>query len=76
MQVLKPLLYAAAMSCLTTGLMIGGGSNLAKMAYHQTVLSRQEEIKANKDGTNTAEARQAALVKKVPLLRMYLSMDR
>jgi hypothetical protein len=62
---LKPMLYASAMSCLTSFTMLVGGSNLAKYAYYMTIMSRREEAAAARAGGNAAETRHAALTKKV-----------
>ena len=63
--VLRPILYACAVSSLMTGVVVIGGSNLAKAVYYNTVMSRKEEVAAQKSGQNQADIRQNALVKKV-----------
>eukprot|EP01043_Picozoa_sp_COSAG02_P021702 COSAG02_NODE_1110_length_14511_cov_30.804122_1_plen_2917_part_00 len=62
---LKPMLYASAMSCLTSLMMLLGGSNLAKYAYYMTIMSRREELAATAAGGSTTQSRHAALTKKV-----------
>ena len=63
---MRPLLYASAVSCMSTGLMIGGGSNLAKFVYYKNVLSRREEAAAKRSGGDSASAiRRSALEKKI-----------
>ena len=64
-QQLKPMLYAGAMSCLSSLLMLVGGSNLAKYAYYMTIMSRKEEIATAVKGGNASQARHEALTKKV-----------
>ena len=63
--VIRPMLYASAMSCCMSGLLIVGGSNLATYMYHRNVMSRKDELEAQKRGEGTDTARQNALVKKV-----------
>lgn len=65
----QPLLYAASMSCLTSLTMVVGGSNLANLLYHRTVMSRKDEVAAMKNGESSSEARANALVKKVRRVR-------
>ena len=60
---IRPMFYAGSMSCLSCLLMLVGGSNLAKYMYYQTILSRREEIAANKSGNDSV--RHQALKKKV-----------
>lgn len=63
---MRPLFYASAVSCMSTGLMIAGGSNLAKFMYYKNVLSRREEVTAKRNGGDNASAiRRNALEKKV-----------
>ncbi len=63
---MQPLFYASAVSCMSTGLMIAGGSNLAKFMYYKNVLSRREEVTAKRNGGDNASAiRRNALEKKV-----------
>lgn len=62
---LKPMLYASAMSCLTSLIMLLGGSNLAKYAYYMTIMSRKEELAAAAAGDTVTETRRDALTKKV-----------
>eukprot|EP01046_Picozoa_sp_COSAG06_P011012 COSAG06_NODE_618_length_13744_cov_19.800220_4_plen_470_part_00 len=63
---MRPLFYASSVSCMSTGLMIAGGSNLAKFMYYKNVLSRREEATAKRQGGDSAGAiRRNALEKKV-----------
>lgn len=63
---MRPLLYASAVSCMSTGLMIAGGSNLAKFMYYKNVLSRREEATAKRNGgDNASTIRRNALEKKI-----------
>jgi hypothetical protein len=63
---MQPLFYASSVSCMSTGLMIAGGSNLAKFMYYKNVLSRREEATAKRQGGDSAGAiRRNALEKKV-----------
>lgn len=66
---IAPMLYAGSMSCLTTVLMIVGGSNMSKRLYYQNVMTRKEELSARQAGDNPAEAREQALEKKVRRVR-------
>jgi hypothetical protein len=68
-RILQPLFYASGISCLMTCLLILGGSNLARYMYYQSVLSRQEEIAAMRNGEGTADIRRDALVTKVRRVR-------
>jgi len=61
---MQPMMYAASISCLTSLCMVAGGSNLAKMLYHRTVMSRADEIASIQSGQDPAAARAAALTKK------------
>jgi hypothetical protein len=62
---ISPMLYAGALSCMMTCLMIVGTSNLATVLYHQKVMTRKEELATLKSGGDPAAARAAALTKKV-----------
>ena len=63
---MRPLFYASSVSCMSTGLMIAGGSNLAKFLYYKNVLSRREEVTAKRNGSDSSNAiRRNALEKKV-----------
>lgn len=63
--VLRPVFYAAAVSTLTTAVIIVGGSNLAKFVYYRTVMSRKEEAAAQRAGQDGSEMRDGALAQKV-----------